>query len=159
MLGAEPGSGAFVIGYNDDPILMPHMSYFKMGDGPLYMFYRPFHLAHLEAPLSVASAVLFRDASIAPAGPPVCEVATIAKRDLEAGEELDGIGGFNCYGMMDDVENTRRDGVLPIGLAAGARLTRSVAQDQPIRSADVALPTGRLVDELRAQQDAHFGLS
>jgi len=159
VLGAEPGSGAFVIGYNDDPMLKPHMSYFKMGDGPLYMFYRPFHLAHLEAPLSVARAVLFGDASIAPAGPPVCEVATIAKRDLEAGEELDGIGGFNCYGLIDNVDNTRRDDVLPIGLAAGARLTRPVAQDQPIRNADVILPAGRLVDDLCAQQAAHFGLS
>ena len=159
VLGAEPGSGAFVIGYNDDPQLMHHMSYFKMGEGPLYMFYRPFHLAHLEAPLSVARAVLFGDASIAPAGPPVCEVAAVAKRDLEAGEELDGIGGYNCYGLIDNVENTRRDGILPIGLAAGARLTRPVAQDQPIRSADVGMPARRLVDDLHAQQDAHFGLS
>ena len=95
MLGAEPGSGAFVIGYNDDRTLMPYMSYFKMGDGPLYMFYRPFHLTNVEAPLSVARAVLFGDAAIAPAGGPVCEVATIAKRDMEAGEELDGIGGYN----------------------------------------------------------------
>jgi predicted homoserine dehydrogenase-like protein len=159
VLGAEPGSGAFVIAHNDDPQLMPYMSYFKMGDGPLYMFYRPFHLAHLEAPLSIARAVLFGDASIAPAGPPVCEVAAVAKRDMEAGEELDGIGGFDCYGMIDNVENTRRDGILPIGLAAGARLIRAVAQDQPIRTADVIMPTGRLVDDLRAQQDAHFGLS
>ena len=158
VLGAEPGSGAFVIGYNDDPQLMPYMSYFKMGDGPLYMFYRPFHLTHLEAPLSVARAVLFGDASIAPAGPPVCEVATVAKRDMEAGEELDGIGGYCCYGLIDNVENTRQDDALPIGLAAGARLTRPVAQDQPIREADVVLPTGRLVDKLRAEQAAHFGL-
>ena len=156
VLGAEPGSGAFVIGYNDDPQLKPYMSYFKLGDGPLYMFYRPFHLTHLEAPLSVARAVLFGDASIAPAGPPVCEVATIAKHDLEAGAELDGIGGFDCYGLIDNVENTRPAGVLPIGLAAGARLTRAVAQDQPIGLADVVLPGGRLVDELRAQQDAYF---
>jgi predicted homoserine dehydrogenase-like protein len=159
VLGAEPGSGAFVVGYNDDPQLMPYMSYFKMGDGPLYMFYRPFHLAHLEAPLSVARAVLFGDASIAPAGPPVCEVAAVAKRDLEAGEELDGIGGYNCYGLIDNVENTRRDGILPIGLAADARLTRPVAQDQPIRAADVIMPGRRLVDDLYAQQDAHFVLS
>jgi predicted homoserine dehydrogenase-like protein len=137
---------------------MPYMSYFKMGDGPLYMFYRPFHLTHLEAPLSVARAVLFSDASIAPAGPPVCEVATMAKRDLEAGEELDGIGGYTCYGLIDNVENTRRDDALPIGLAGGARLTRPVAQDQPIREADVVLPAGRLVDKLRAEQAAHFGL-
>jgi predicted homoserine dehydrogenase-like protein len=158
VLGAEPGSGAFVIGYNDDPQLKPYMSYFKMGDGPLYMFYRPFHLTHLEAPLSVARAVLFGDASIAPAGPPVCEVATVAKRDLEAGEELDGIGGFDCYGLIDNIEHTRRDDVLPIGLASGGRLIHPVAQDQPIRNADVILPQGRLVDQLRAQQDAHFGL-
>ncbi len=158
VLGAEPGSGAFVIGYNDDPQLKPYMSYFKLGDGPLYMFYRPFHLTHLEAPLSVARAVLFGDASIAPAGAPMCEVATIAKRDIEAGEELDGIGGYDCYGLIDNIENTRRDDVLPIGLAAGGRLTRPVAKDQPIRNADVILPTGRLVDDLRAQQDAHFGL-
>ena len=158
VLGAEPGSGAFVVGYNDDPQLKPHMSYFKMGDGPLYMFYRPFHLAHLEAPLSIARAVLFGDASIAPAGPPSCEVAAVAKRDLETGEELDGIGGYNCYGLIDNVENTRRDGILPIGLAAGARLTRPVAQDQPIRIADVTMPRRRLVDDLRAQQDEHFSL-
>jgi predicted homoserine dehydrogenase-like protein len=157
VLGAEPGSGAFVIGYNDDPMLMPYMSYFKLGDGPLYMFYRPFHLTHLEAPLSVARAVLFGDATIAPQGGPVCEVATIAKRDLEAGDELDGIGGYSCYGLIDNVEDTRRDDVLPIGLAAGARLTRSVAQDQPVTYADVTMPEGRLVDELRAQQADHFG--
>lgn len=159
VLGAEPGSGAFAIGYNDDPQLKPYMSYFKMGDGPLYMFYRPFHLTHLEAPLSVARAVLFGDAAIAPAGAPTCEVATIAKRDMEAGEELDGIGGYDCYGLIDNLENTRRDDVLPIGLAAGARLIRPVAQDQPIRSTDVTLPAGRLVDDLRARQAAHFGLS
>jgi predicted homoserine dehydrogenase-like protein len=159
VLGAEPGSGAFVIGYNDDPQLMPHMSYFKMGDGPLYMFCRPFHLAHLEAPLSVARAVLFGDASIAPAGPPVCEVAAVAKRDMEVGEDLDGIGGYGCYGLIDNVENTHRDGILPIGLAAGARLIRPVARDQPIRAADVIMPDRRLVDELRAQQDAYFSLS
>jgi predicted homoserine dehydrogenase-like protein len=158
VLGAEPGSGAFVVGYNDDPMLMPYMSYFKMGDGPLYMFYRPFHLTHLEAPLSVARAVLFGDAAIAPQGAPVCEVATIAKRDLETGEALDGIGGYSCYGLIDNVENTRRDDSLPIGLAAGARLTRPVAKDQPIKNGDVTLPRGRLIDDLRAQQDAHFGL-
>jgi predicted homoserine dehydrogenase-like protein len=159
VLGAEPGSGAFVIGYNDDPTLMPYMSYFKMGDGPLYMFYRPFHLTNVEAPLSVARAVLFGDAAIAPAGGPVCEVATIAKRDMGAGEELDGIGGYNCYGLIDNLENARRDDILPIGQAAGARLTRAVAEDQPIRNADVTLPEGRLIDDLRAQQAAHFGLS
>ena len=158
VLGAEPGSGAFVVGYNDDPLLMPYMSYFKLGDGPLYLFYRPFHLTHLEAPLSVARAVLFADATIAPRGAPVCEVATVAKRDLEAGEELDGIGGYTCYGLIDNLDAARRDDVLPIGLASGARLRRPVAADTAVTYADVALPAGRLVDELHAQQTAHFNL-
>ena len=76
---------------------------------------------------------------------------------MEAGEELDGIGGYDCYGLIDNIENARRDDALPIGLAAGARLTRAVAKDQPIRNADVILPAGRLVDDLRAQQAAYFG--
>ena len=76
------------------------MTYHKMGDGPFYAFYTPYHLCNFEAPLTAARAVLFGDATIAPAGAPVCEVMTVAKRDLRAGEELDGIGGFTCYGVL-----------------------------------------------------------
>ena len=106
LLGAEPGSGGFVVGYNDHPAKQKYMKYFKMGDGPLYLFYRPFHLTHLEAPLSIARAVLFSDATIAPQGGPVADVLTVAKRDLGAGDVLDGIGGFTCYGMIDNAETT-----------------------------------------------------
>ena len=158
VLGAEPGSGAFVIGYNDDPILSPYMSYFKMGDGPLYLFYRPFHLTHLEAPLSVARAVLFDDATIAPAGAPTCEVVTVAKRDLEPGDELDGIGGFTVYGMIDNIEVAQSERALAMGLTAGARVTRPVAADTMLTIDDVELPPDRLVDQLRREQSEHFGL-
>jgi len=64
-----------------------------MGDGPLYTFYTPFHLPQLEIPLTVARAVLFRDATVAPRGGPVCDAVAIAKRDLGPGETLDGLGG------------------------------------------------------------------
>ena len=158
VLGAEPGSGAFVIGYNDDPILSPYMSYFKMGDGPLYLFYRPFHLTHLEAPLSVARAVLFDDATIAPAGAPTCEVVTVAKRDLEPGDELDGIGGFTVYGMIDNIEVAQAERALAMGLTAGARVTRPIAADTMLTIDDVELPPDRLVDQLRREQSEHFGL-
>jgi predicted homoserine dehydrogenase-like protein len=158
VLGAEPGSGAFVIGYNDDPILSPYMSYFKMGDGPLYLFYRPFHLTHLEAPLSVARAVLFDDATIAPAGAPTCEVVTVAKRDLEPGDELDGIGGFTVYGMIDNIEVAQAERAFAMGLTAGARITRPVAADTMVTIDDVELPPNRLVDQLRREQTEFFGL-
>jgi predicted homoserine dehydrogenase-like protein len=158
VLGAEPGSGGFVVGYNDHPEKQKYMKYFKMGEGPLYLFYRPFHLTHLEAPLSIARAVLFSDATITPRGGPVADVLTMAKRDLAAGEVLDGIGGFTCYGVIDNVETTTAEGLLPMGLADGCRLVHDVPADQPITYPDVELPQGRLADELRAEQHAHFGL-
>lgn len=158
LLGAEPGSGGFVVGYNDHPEKQKYMKYFKMGDGPLYVFYRPFHLTHLEAPLSIARAVLFSDATIAPQGGPVADVLTVAKRDLSAGDVLDGIGGFTCYGVIDNAETASAQNLLPMGLADGCRLVRDVAADQPITYADVEVPDGRLVDRLRVEQQEHFGL-
>jgi predicted homoserine dehydrogenase-like protein len=157
VLGAEPGSGAFVVGYGDDPRKAPLLRSFKLGDGPLYVFYRPFHLPHLEVPLTVARAVLFGDAAVAPRGAPVCEVVTAAKRDLRAGELLDGIGGFDCYGLIENADTARAENLLPIGLSGGCRLERDLARDQAIGFDDVALPGGRLADELWAEQTRAFG--
>jgi predicted homoserine dehydrogenase-like protein len=159
VLGAEPGSGGFVVGYNDHPEKQKYMKYFKMGDGPLYLFYRPFHLTHLETPLSVARAVLFSDATITPRGAPVADVLTTAKQDLAVGDVLDGIGGFTCYGVIDNAATTTAEGLLPMGLADGCRMVRDVPVDQPITYADVELPHGRLADKLRAEQHEHFGLA
>lgn len=156
VLGAEPGSGAFVIGYGPDADRQAYMNYFKMGQGPFHVFYRPFHLTHLEAPLSVARAVLFNDATIASAGRPRAEVVAYAKRDLEAGEVLDGIGGFTCYGMIDNAETARAEGALPMGLTDGCTMKTAVPADTPIRLDEVAVPPGRLVDTLRSEQDEYF---
>ena len=156
VLGAEPHTGAFVLGYSDHPTKREYMSYFKMGEGPLYAFYTPYHLPHLQIVPTVARAVLFRDATVAPRGEPVCEVLTVAKRDLQAGEVLDGIGGFTCYGTIDNADVARRENLLPMGLSQGCRLSRDVALDHPITYDDVVLPEGRLADRLRAEQAAHF---
>lgn len=157
ILGAEPGPGVFVLGYNDHPIKQQYMNYFKMGDGPLYVFYVPYHLPHLEAPLTVARAVLFGDAAVAPLGGPVCDVITVAKRDLKAGEVLDGGGGFTVYGMIENSEVCQAGHLLPMGLAEGCRLVRDLPIDRAITYADVELPAGRLVDKLWAEQTAYFG--
>lgn len=155
-LGAEPGTGAFVVGYNDHPIKQQYMSYFKMGDGPLYLFYTPYHLPHLQLSLTVARAVLFHDPTIAPLGAPSCDVITIAKRDLKVGETLDGIGGFTCYGVIENSEVCQADNLLPMGLSRDCRLKRGIMRDQAITYSDVELPGDRLVDKLRAEQNAHF---
>jgi len=156
VLGAEPGPGVFVLGYNEHPIKQKYMKYLKMGDGPLYVFYTPYHFPHLESPLTVARAVLFGDAAIAPLGGPVAEVLTSAKCDLKAGKELDGIGGFTCYGMIENGDVVRQQNLLPMSLAEGCRLKRDVSRDEAITYADVELPEGRLCDRLRIEQNEYF---
>ncbi len=152
ILGAEPGPGVFVITYNDNPVLKGYMKYLKMGDGPYYTFYVPYHLPHLEVPLTAARAVLFRDATITPLGPPVCEVVSVAKKDLKAGEILDGIGGFCCYGTIENSKTARDENLLPMGLITGAKLKKDVVKDNTLRMKDVEFPEGLLSVELWEMQ-------
>ncbi len=159
ILGAEPHTGAFVLGYNDHPIKKQYMDYFKMGDGPLYAFYTPYHLPHLQVVTTVARAVLLRDPTVSPQGKPMCDVLTVAKRDLKAGEVLDGIGGFTCYGTVDNADVVRKENLLPMGLSQGCRLKHDIAKDRPITHNDVEIPPGRLCDKLRAEQTAYFASS
>ena len=156
ILGAEPGPGVFVIGYDNDHTRQDYMKYFKMGDGPFYVFYIPYHLPHLEVPLTAARAVLFNDAAIAPIGCPVCEVVTVAKRNLKKGQQLDGIGGFDCYGVIENTQIAREENALPMGMAEGCVLDRNIAKDESIHFEDVRLPEGRLIDELWVEQERLF---
>ncbi len=156
VLGAEPGSGAFVVGYCDRPLPRQYLKYFKMGDGPLYLFYTPWHLPHAEAPLTAARAAIFHDAAVTPLAAPQCEVVTMAKRDLGAGEVLDGIGGFTCYGVIENVAESHRERLLPMGLSEGCQIVRQIPVDRPVTYEDVVLPSGRLADELRSEQERHF---
>ncbi len=156
ILGAEPSPGVFVLGYNEHPIRQYYMNHFKMGAGPLYVFYVPYHFPHLEAPLTAARAVLFHDAAVTPLAGPVCDVIAIAKRDLKAGEVIDGIGGFTCYGMIENSEVCQAEDLLPMGLSEGCCLKRDILRDQAIAYADVEVPPGRLCDKLRNEQDKYF---
>lgn len=156
VLGAEPRTGAWVLGYTDHPTKKFYLDLFKMGSGPFYCFYTPYHLPPLQLPSSVARAVLFHDATVAPLGAPVCDVITAAKRDLKAGEVLDGIGGFTSYGLIENSDVCQTMDMLPMGLSQGCRLKRDIPKDEILGYADVVLPEGRLVDKLRAEQNRYF---
>ena len=145
VLGAEPHTGAFVIAYNDQPIRRTLMTYLKLGDGPLHMFYTPYHIPPMQLPHSVARAVLFNDPTITPRGAPTCDTITYAKRDLKAGERLDGMGGFTCYGLVDRYDVCRKGDYLPMAVSLDCVLKKPVAKDEPITYADVDLPPGRIV--------------
>jgi predicted homoserine dehydrogenase-like protein len=148
----------FVLGTHDHPTQRHYLNLYKLGEGPLYCFTTPYHLCHFEVPTTVARAVLFGDATIAPAGAPQVDVVAAAKTDLRAGDVVDAIGGYTTYGLAENADVAAAQGLLPIGLAEGARLRRDVAKDEVLTRADVELPAGRLCDRLRAEQDARFRL-
>lgn len=156
IVGAKPSPGVFVLGYHDDPVQQDYFRLYKMGDGPLYTFYTPYHLCHFEVPLTLARAALLGDAAVAPIGPPVVDVVAAAKTDLKAGATLDGIGHFMTYGLCENAEVALGERLLPIGLAEGCRLLRDIPKDQVLTYDDVELPEGRFVDILRAQQTDMF---
>lgn len=156
ILGAQPSFGVFILAYSDQPLKQRYMKVYKMGDGPLYTFYTPAHLSPIEAPNSVARAVLFKDAPLVPIAGPVADVITIAKRELKAGETLDGIGGYLSYGTLDNADTAAEQNLLPMGLSEGCVLKRDLPMDAAITCDDVDVPKSRLSDKLRAQQNKLF---
>ena len=128
------------------------LEYLGMGDGPNHVFYRPYHLTSLETPLSVARAIVYGDPDITSKERPMAEVVAVAKRDLEVGEKLGGIGGPDYYGVVYPV--LEASGMLPLGLAAGARTTRPVSKGSVVSWAGVELPEDSFVANLRRLQDA-----
>lgn len=154
VLGAKPGAGVFVLAVHDDPTQQPFLELYKLGRGPLYCFYTPFHLCYLEIPLSVARAVDFHDAVATPSAGLVVDVVATAKRDLRAGETIDGIGGYTVYGECENADVSQSQRLLPLGVAAGCTLTQDVAKDQTLTYDCVDLPKDRLCDRLREQQEA-----
>ncbi len=156
VVGAAPGPGVYVLGTHDHPRQQHYLKLYKLGDGPLYCFYTPYHLCHFEVPNTVARAVLFGDAALAPLGAPQVEVLATAKRDLRAGESIDGLGGYMSYGLAENAPLARAENLLPIGLAEGCILRRDVARDTVLRFDDVLMPPARLADRLWREQVARF---
>ncbi|MDB9324422.1 Gfo/Idh/MocA family oxidoreductase [Nodularia spumigena CS-591/04] len=156
VVGAQPSPGVFVFATHDDPKQRHYLDLYKLGEGPLYSFYTPYHLCHFEVPLSVARAVLFQDTVLSPLAGPLVDVITTAKINLKAGETLDGIGYYMTYGQCENSPIVQEQKLLPIGLAEGCRLKRDIPQDQVLTYDDVELPEGRLCDQLRAEQNTYF---
>ena len=155
-LGAAPHTGAFVIVYEGSPLKKAQLGYYKLGGGPFYVFYTPYHLHHVQIASTIGRAVIHHDPTVAPLAGPVCEVVTIAKRDLKAGELLDGIGGFCTYGLIDNVAASSQRRALPIGLSEGCRLLRDVAKDDPIAFDDVSPLRDRAIEMLWREQAARW---
>ena len=156
VVGAQPGPGVYVFATHDDPKQQHYLKLYKLGDGPLYSFYTPYHLCHFEVPLSVVRAVDFADAALAPIGAPRVGVVAMAKHDLTTGHELDGLGGYDTYGEAETYRRMVADRLLPMGLAEGCRLRRPIETDRVLTFDDVDLPPGRMIDQIWNEQLEEF---
>ncbi|TBL81676.1 NAD(P)H-dependent oxidoreductase [Paenibacillus thalictri] len=146
--GVAPG--VFAIISSDKKEVHEELKYLKMGDGPNYVLFRPFHLTSLETPLSIAKAYFHKEATIAPYAGLVAETVSVAKKTLKPGDVLDGIGCFTAYGRIMTAEDQRKTGALPLGLIGpNIRLKREVAQDQLITFDDIEIVESNMILRLR----------
>ena len=151
-IGIAPG--VFCVIESDSRIVADEMRYLLMGDGPYWVLFRPYHLTSLETAITVATAAIYHEATIAPLPRPVGEVITVAKRDLKAGEQLDKMGGYLYYGLAERADVAAAEDLLPIGIAEGAVLTADVRMGDPILRSKVVPKESTLLYRLRMKQEA-----
>ncbi len=153
--GVAPG--VFAIVTSDNEVVRDDLKYLKVGDGPAWTLFRPYHLANLETPHTIAKAVLYGDVCLAPGDTPVAETVAVAKTDLHPGDRLDEIGGYTARGYIVGAAQARAQRALPLGLVQNALVKGSVAKGEIIKYDDVELWDDSLVVTLRRLQDQWLG--
>jgi len=144
--------GVFVVIKTEAPYVADEMSYLSMGPGPYFALYRPFHLASVEAPMTVAKMLVDGYESLA-TDSRMTEVIASTKKPHKQGEKFDGIGGYSARGVADIVEDAKRDNLVPIGLLQNAVAKRDLPIDHLVTYDDVELDTSATIYKLRQMQD------
>lgn len=154
--GIAPGVFVIVEGQNEG--VKHEMNYLlKVGDRDHHIIYRPYHLCSLETPLTIARAVLEHDYAIVPLGAPIAETVAVAKRDIKAGEKIDGIGGFCVRGVVETHEDMKKNDNVPIGLVGGNSVAKRDIKDGTFLTYDdIELDETTTVYKLRKLQDETF---
>ena len=150
-IGVAPG--VFCVIETDSPIVADEMRYLSMGSGPYWVLFRPYHLTSLETAITVATAAIYHEATIAPGPKPISEAIAVAKRDLKAGEKLDKMGGYMHYSLAERAEIAVAEDLLPSGLAEGAVLTADVRMGEVIHRSKVEPDTSTVLYRLRVMQE------
>jgi predicted homoserine dehydrogenase-like protein len=149
-----PAPGVFVIITTDREKIIRDLNYLGLnGHNGYWCLYRPYHLANLETPISIANAVLNGLSTLVCLRPPTAETIAVAKKDLKTGEKIDALGGFTVYGMIEKASVAKEEGLLPLGLAVGAILKRDVPQGSVLTYDDLELDKAQRIYQLRQQQD------
>ncbi|WNS78656.1 SAF domain-containing protein [Domibacillus sp. DTU_2020_1001157_1_SI_ALB_TIR_016] len=150
--------GVFVIVKGQNEAVAHELNYLlKKGDREHHILYRPYHLASLETPITIAKAVLQHDSSIHPLGTPISDTVAVAKKDIQPGETLDGIGGYAVRGVLETHQDMKRNGHIPIGLISGKVVAKkAIKQGQFLTTDDVELDPSTTVWKLRELQNHLF---
>jgi len=149
--------GVFVTVATENEEIAYQMQYHSMGPGPLWTLYRPYHLCNLETPLTVAKAIIDHEPTIIPLAGPVSECITVAKRDLKAGEYIDGIGGYTTYGSIATAEETYAKGYVVYGLInKKTRMLKDAKKGQLLTLDMVELDTTTQLYQTRKLQDQMY---
>lgn len=135
--GVEPSGGVFVIGRTTNKALVHDLKYYKMGNGPYYMFYKAYHLCAFEMLMGLAKMAICHSAVIKPLKEKKADVLVYAKQDLKKGEVLDEIGGYSFYGLLEDLKEVKSNRYLPVSVATGCRLKRNLSKDELITLDDI----------------------
>ena len=145
--------GVFVIVTTDQQRIIDGLVQRDMGEGPNYLLYRPYHLCSIETPITVAQAVIYGESTAHPMNKLTSEAITLAKKDLKAGQTLDGIGEY-CYRASIELAVIAKNGnMLPVGLAKGAVLKCDIKKDDVITYDMVELNDNSVLLQLRRIQD------
>ena len=157
-IGKGVAPGVFVVAEMDHPRIRERMEDLKMGEGPYFTFFRPYHLTSLEVPLTCARVVLYGKADMVPMARPVAEVCALAKKDMAVGETLDQIGEYCYRAWIMTAAEARTARAIPCGLLTGAKVTAPIKKGDLITRSNAAVPANSKIAALRARQDAMLGL-
>jgi len=144
--------GVFAVVSHPGKTVNHTLNYLKVGEGPRYLLYRPYHLTNIEVPLSVAQGYFYKTPTLATFSSPSTEVITIAKKDLKRGEVIDCIGGFTVYGGIEKADIAKKEKLLPLGLCQGSKMVEDVEMGGAIKLSQVELKDSFLL-QLRKIQD------
>jgi predicted homoserine dehydrogenase-like protein len=158
-IGKGVAPGVFCIVETQHPRVLERMIDLKVGKGPYFTIYRPYHLTSLEVPLSAARAVLHKTADMVPLDHPVAEAVAVAKRDLNPGDMLGMIGESDYRGHAVTWEDARAKGMVPIGIAEKAKVMKPIKTGELLTYENCVPDDSLVVTQIRRrldQADARF---
>lgn len=156
-IGKGVAPGVFCIIETRHPRVLERMIDLKVGKGPYFTIFRPYHLTSLEVPLSAARAVVYKRADMEPLDHPVAEAVAVAKSDLGLGQSLGMIGENDYRGFAMTWEDARARGALPLGLAERAKVVKPVKTGDFLTYENCVPDDSMVITQIRRRLDQSDG--